>query len=352
MARSRSPRFAALALILFAAPGFAAEEHGVVWDPLRITSPDTVPELKALQEKVKKIVETRTQSTVGLFVGGGSRSGAGSGVIVSEDGLVLTAAHVIMDAVRGVPFESVRVVLPDGTTVAGKSLGVNTDIDSGMLKIVGKPPRDATWAGAKDGKWPAAPVGKSSDLKRGQWVVSLGHPGGPKMNRPPPVRVGRVENVALEDSSLQTDCVLVGGDSGGPLFDLTGKVVGIHSRIGPILKVNIHVPTESFRTDWDKMTTGVVLGTRRGQTLGFAFDNTAEDAKIAEVTPGGKAAQAGLKPGDVIVSCNGEKVHSPDDFLQAVDNWTPRDDLTVEVARGSETVKLTLHKGGRPRRKQ
>jgi serine protease Do len=348
MARSR---FVALALVLAAAPGFAADA-GVVWDSARTSSPDTVPELKALQEKVKLTVEKRTPSTVGLFVGGGSRSGAGSGVIVSEDGLVLTAAHVIWDAIKHAPFETVRIVLPDGTAVAGKSLGVNTDIDSGMVKIVGKPPRDASWPGAKDGKWPAAPVGKTSDLKRGQWVVSLGHPGGPKVNRPPPVRVGRVENIALEDGTLQTDCTLVGGDSGGPLFDLNGKVVGIHSRIGPVLKVNIHVPVESFRTDWGAMADGKVLGTRRGLTLGFAFDQTAEEAKVAEVTPGGMAAVAGLRPGDVIVLCNGEKVHTPDDFIQVVDGWNGRDELSVDVARGPKTVTLTLHKSqGRPRKK-
>jgi serine protease Do len=181
-------------------------------------------------------------------------------------------------------------------------------------------------------------------------VVSLGHPGGPKPHRPPPVRVGRVENVALEDASLQSDCTLVGGDSGGPLFDLTGKVVGIHSRIGPVLKVNIHVPVEAFRTDWDRMAKGDVIGSRKTRLLGFTFDAAAEEAKVAKVEPDGRAAKVGMKAGDVIVACNGEKVHTADDFLQAVDVWNPRaEDLTVEVARGSKTVTLTFPKWSRRR---
>lgn len=355
MARPRSSWFAApvLVLIAFAVPGRGADSAGaIVWDPARTSSPDTVAELKALQDKVKQVVEKRTPSTVGLFVGDGSRAGAGSGVIIREDGLVLTAAHVIMDSTRGSPFETVRVVLPDGTTVAGKSLGVNTDVDSGMVQITGKPPKDAGWPGAKEGKWPAAPLGKAVDLRKGQWVVSLGHPGGPKTDRPPPVRVGRVENVALEDSSLQTDCTLVGGDSGGPLFDLTGKVVGIHSRIGPVLKVNIHVPVDSFRTDWDRLASGGVLGSRKVRFLEFTFDAAAEEAKVGEVAAGGLADRAGLKAGDVIVSCNDEKVHTPDDFIQVIDGWNPKDPLTVEVARGSGTKKLTFPQmKPRPRRK-
>src|SRR5436309_3002247 len=80
--------------------------------------------------------------------------------------------------------------------------------DAGMVKITDK--------GPNDGKWPALPLGKSGDLKKGQWVVSLGHPGGPKEGRPPVARLGRVENVNKD--IVRSNCTLVGGDSGGPLF--------------------------------------------------------------------------------------------------------------------------------------
>jgi serine protease Do len=355
MKGSRPLRFAA-AMFAFVAvvPDVRAEpaEKAIIWNPTRTTSPDTVLELKALQDRVKRVVEKSTPSTVGLLVGSDMRAGAGSGVIVNEEGLVLTAAHVIMDTVSGTPYKAVKVVLPDGTIVAGKSLGVNPKIDSGMVQITDKPPKDASWAGAKDGKWPAAPLGNTADLKKGQWVVSLGHPGGPKLNRRPPVRVGRVENLNSEESSLQTDCTLVGGDSGGPLFDLTGKVVGIHSRIGMLLKYNIHIPVEAFRTDWDKMVKGETIGGGGRADLGVRLDDASEEATVAAVNPDGPAAKAGLKVGDVIVSFNGEKVHTPDDLDQLLAACDPGDEIEVEVARLSKTITTKVKLGRKPSRRR
>lgn len=355
MTHSRPMRFAA-AILAFActlAPAFAdpATKTKVIWQPARTSSPDTVLELKALQDRVKTVVEKATPSTVGLLVGGGPRAGAGSGVIVSEDGLVLTAAHVIMNTVTGVPYKTVRVVLPDGTTVAAKSLGVNPKIDSGMVQITDKPPKDAAWPGAKDGKWPALATGKAADLKKGQWLIALGHPGGPKPDRPPPVRVGRLENLNPEDTSLQTDCTLVGGDSGGPLLDLTGNVVGIHSRIGMLLKNNIHIPLEAFRTDWDQMVKGDVIAQPKVD-LGLRLDEDAEDARVAAITPGGPAAKAGLLVGDVIVSFNDEKVLSSDDLDALLAASDPKQVVTIEVMRGSKSVKAKVTLGETPRKKR
>src|SRR5205085_3383575 len=133
--------------------------------------PESIEELKALQAAVKKVVEKSTPCTVGVMIG----MGAGSGVIVSEDGLVLTAAHV-----SGEPNKDCTIILPDGTRVKGKTLGTNDKVDSGMIQITDK--------GPNNGKWPFIPVGKSTDLKKGQWLVALGHPGGWKRDRPPVAR--------------------------------------------------------------------------------------------------------------------------------------------------------------------
>ena len=100
------------------------------WDVTRVTSPETVDELKALQVKVKGVYTKALPTTVALLLGGDGGGSAGSGVIVSGEGLVLTAAHVI-----GRPREPVVFVLPDGTTVKGISLGLNSLNDSGMAKI-------------------------------------------------------------------------------------------------------------------------------------------------------------------------------------------------------------------------
>src|SRR5205807_1727365 len=96
----------------------------------------------------------------------------------------------------------------------------------------------------------------SADLKKGQWVITVGHPGGFRPDRSPPVRLGRV--IESTKSLVRTDCTIVGGDSGGPLFDMTGKVVGIHSRIGAPLSANIHVPVDTYRDTWDRLVKGEV----------------------------------------------------------------------------------------------
>ncbi len=335
----------AAAAALFLLAGFAAPlraEPKVTWDPARTTSPDTVEELKALQERVKQVVKKDTPSTVGLLVG----MGAGSGVIVSDDGLVLTAAHVI-----GKPGVPLKVVLSDGTIVKGKSLGVNPRTDSGMVRITDKPPKSATWPGADEGKWPAAELGDSADLKKGQWVVALGHPGGPKLGRRPPVRVGRFESYNKSDTALRTDCTLVGGDSGGPLFDLNGKVVGIHSRIGLFLEYNMHVPTSAFREDWDKLLQGQNLG-KPPVEIGLAFDPDEEAATVKKVTADGPADKAGLKAGDVILKFAGEKVHSAEDVEQMLLTLEPGQTVHVEVQRGEKTVTVKMTVGRKPGRRK
>lgn len=329
----------ALGILLLLANSVSAAEAVVeTWDPARTSSPDTAAELKALESKVKSVKAAVDPTVVGLLVG----SGAGSGVIVSEDGLVLTAAHVI-----GKPKRKLTIVLPDGTLVEGESLGVDPDADSGMVKITGKPPKSATWPGAKDGKWPYVELGKSSDLKKGQWVIALGHPGGPKRDRPPPLRVGRFEQYNKSDTALRTDCVLVGGDSGGPLFDLNGKVVGIHSRIGIFLEYNIHVPTESFKEHWDRLLAGEVIGKPEERAeLGVSLQEDAETATIKEVFKDSPAAAAGLKPGDVVVRFKGERVHTAEDLIELVGETKVDERVSLEVRRGDETirVRVTLRK--------
>src|SRR6185295_19283905 len=116
------------------------------------------------------------------------------------------------------------LTFPDGKQVKGKALGANTGTDSGLIKIT------------DEGKYPYCEMGNSADLKKDQWCVAIGHPGGLKPNRTPPVRLGRINGLPGKAEAdkvvwVTTECTLVGGDSGGPLFDMNGRVIGIHSRI-------------------------------------------------------------------------------------------------------------------------
>src|ERR1700758_5044418 len=114
-------------------------------------------------------------------------------------------------------------------------------------------------------------MGKSTSLTKGQWVVSIGHPGGFRPNRTPVVRLGRV--LEANANLIVTDCTLVGGDSGGPLFDLDGKVIGIHSRISSGLAFNFHVPVDTYRTTWDRLVKGDVWGGgRTGPYIGVVLN--------------------------------------------------------------------------------
>jgi serine protease Do len=321
----------------------AAESKAEVkWDTNRATVPEDLDEIKALQERVKKVVEKCSPCTVGILIG----FGAGSGVIVSEDGLVLTAAHVLTGEEspgKLATYESGRtcmVVLPDGKKVKAKTLGVNADSDSGMVQITDK--------GPNDGKWPFLPIAKSSDLKKGQWVVSLGHPGGPKEGRPPVARLGRIERTSKEN--VTSNCTLVGGDSGGPLFDLDGNVIGIHTRIFFSLSMNYHIPTEQFKTQWDKLIAGEVFGyvakkppPAEAPRVGVIFpDEENDDAWIVDVDEDGPAHKAGLKKGDTVTKINGVSVKSVKDFRTRIASRKPDETVTLTVRRSTEILTLRV----------
>jgi serine protease Do len=347
----RSARLAACLLLVFALLSAAAPAADPVpkWDPARTTSPEDLTELKSLQAAVNATVEKCTPATVALKY----RDSNGSGVIVSEDGLILTAAHVIRDypaTFKGsgdpppLPFtagKKLLVMLPDGKEYEAKTLGINQAMDSGMVQLTAK--------GPKDGKWPFRPVGKSGDVKKQQWVVALGHPDGPKEGRPPVARLGRV--LANNKGFLRTDCTIVGGDSGGPLFDLNGNVIGIHSRmVFPFsLAHNVHVPTDDFKTDWDKLLAGdwvdkpAPAAPKISVYFGVVFpDDDSEDAWLREVIPDAPAEKAGLKPGDTITKFNGTVVKSVKEFRKLLAAAKAGDKVTITARRGIETLTLTV----------
>lgn len=196
-------------------------------------TPKNLDELLRIQRQVEAIAARALPATVGVRVG----TSQGSGVIVSPDGYVLTAGHVI-----GKPGQAATVILADGLSVTAKTLGVYTTIDAGLLKIDG------------EGPWPSLPRGLSRDVTAGTWCVAVGHPLGYQEGRPPVVRLGRV--MRIQDNQIQTDCPLVAGDSGGPLLDLEGKVIGVHSRIGGSTEMNYHIPIDIYAGCWDRLARG------------------------------------------------------------------------------------------------
>lgn len=350
----------------------AADSKPASWNPTRTSAPETVAELKALQETVKSLVDKVTPATVAVILGeidpsrnGPQSVGAGSGVIVSDDGLVLTAAHVIEPPSfefgglnprrNSAPAPStVTLLLPGNLEVRGKILGRNPGIDSGMVKIIDPIPENAKWPGAKEGKWPFVELGDSTKLAKGQWVVSLGHPGGPKRDRRAPVRLGQMVDVKSKQS-IVSDCTLVGGDSGGPLFDLTGKLVGIHSRIGDKIDDNVHVSTKAFQDDWRRLVRGDVIGRAESRAvLGVTLNRTLKEGRmepiIEDFTENSPSQKAGMKIGDVFLKINGLPIERTTDVDEIMTQFRPGEIIPVEIRRGSEILeaKVTLGRRQRP----
>ena len=200
----------------------------------RVEIPETVADLQAIEEQVVQSLRQIMPATVAVSL---NRSQA-SGVIVSQDGYVLTASHV-----SGLPGQRVTITFSDGRRVQGETLGTNPDVDGSLIRIT------------TPGIWPFAPIVPDDEAPElGDWCIATGHPGGFDPTRTPPVRVGRV--IRSDKYVLRTDCPITGGDSGGPLFDLKGRVIGIHSRISEDPTDNLHVPVGTYRRTWDKLTAG------------------------------------------------------------------------------------------------
>jgi serine protease Do len=291
-------------------------------------APAGVDELKAMQDHVKSLTEKVMPATVGVQIG----QAWGSGVVISKDGYVLTAAHVAGQADRTALF-----LLHDGSMVKGKTLGLNRTLDAGLMKIT------------DPGEYAHVEMGKSKNLRKGQWCLAVGHPGGYHKERGLVVRLGRV--IFSADEAITSDCTLVGGDSGGPLFDMEGRVIGINSRIAGAITANLHVPVDTFHDTWDRLVKAEVWGHLPGQepVLGIRGVKDVDIAKVAAVGEDSPAAKAGIKAGDIVTKVGDHEIKDFASVIEAVLEHEPGDRVAVALKRGEEDVTVTVvlgRKGG------
>lgn len=298
----------------------------------RLFEPRNQADLISLEKQQTKVAEKVNLVTVNIQHG----TTQGTGVIITGDGYIFTAAHV-----AGRPRKKVSIILHDGTRLEGESMGVNRDEDAGLVRIT--TPRDTA-----TNPWPHASLGESASLQQGQWVIATGHPGGWMRDRPAVVRIGRL--LKTQKSTLFTDCSLIGGDSGGPLFDLEGRLIGIHSRIGVEVEENMHVPVDVFNKSWDRMVRYEEWGSLPGFKPAIGVRGTTDsdsNCKIASVEPRGPADKAGIRAGDVIVKFDGQTIRNFDDLVAAVNSVTPGEQVTVELQREGKVMSLRLIVGVR-----
>ena len=272
--------------------------------------------------------------------GPGPGQGLGSGFIISADGYVLTNAHVV--AGDG----EVTVRLADAKReFKAKVIGADERTDVALLKI------DATGL-------PTVKLGKSGTLQPGEWVAAIGSPFGFENTITAGIvsATGRSLPAETYVPFIQTDVAVNPGNSGGPLINLAGEVVGVNSMIysqtGGYMGVSFAIPIEvalevgkQLRAE-GKVTRGR-LGVRvqpmtRELAQSFKLESP-EGALIATVEPGSPADKAGLKPGDVVLGFNGQKIDDPNKLPRLVAETKPGQSATLKIWRGgkAEDVKFT-----------
>ena len=285
----------------------------------------SIEELKERERKVKKVVSELMPTVVAVV--GNDQPATGSGVIINEDGLIMTAGHVTEAAGK-----ELTIIFPDGRSVKGESLGANRTRDAGLARIT------------EEGKWPFAKIGDSKKAKLGEWLIAMGHPGGYDLNRSPPIRLGRLISSGSM-GMLRTDCTLVGGDSGGPLFNLEGEVIGIHSSIGGSLAENRHVPSSVFKAGWDRMLAGEIWGSLGMMAagvnpdrpmLGVRMNDSNGQVTVDKVFPNSPAKRAGIEDGDVILKIDGIAAEQMSDVVDQVSSSSAGDVLEVQIMRNNK----------------
>ena len=325
----------------------------LVTSPGKCLAQDRDLDLQSLQADVLETID-RVRLTVVRVSGGGT---AFSGVIVSPEGHVLSAAHAVKPGV------DYRITLPDGRRFRGVGKGTNDQTDAGLVKITNP-----------GNNLPYSPMGDSGSLADNQPALGLSYPAGQKTGADPVVRFGRIvrspDNRSRGNRSrgnrsrgngrfLQSSVLMEPGDSGGPLFDLDGCVIGIHSRIGQSMDRNYEVPINIYRAHWNELNrertftkTGPQtpsLGLRievpndsdnAGKTKTDSDDiNQLEGLAVLAVMTDGLADVAGVRRGDRIVYFYDREIQTIVDLREALETARQADEKMVKIRLVRQTEK-------------
>ena len=309
----------------------------------RVSSMGQMPDLEDLPPGLRDFFE-RSMPPSGK--GGRQREAQslGSGFIISPDGYILTNNHVVADA------DEIIVRLSDRSEMKAKLVGTDPRSDVALLKIEGK-------------NLPVLKLGKSQDLKAGQWVVAIGSPFGFDHT----VTQGIISAIgrSLPNESyvpfIQTDVPINPGNSGGPLFNLAGEVVGINSQIytrsGGFMGVSFAIPIDVAMDVANQLKAGgkvsrgwlgvVIQEVNKDLAESFGLDKPA-GALVAQVLDDGPAAKGGLQVGDVILSMNGQPIVMSADLPHLVGALKAGSKATLEVIRNGKRQNLELTVGAIP----
>jgi Do/DeqQ family serine protease len=279
--------------------------------------------------------------------------GTGSGFILSEDGRVLTNAHVVAGT------DAVEVTLKDGRTFEGRVVGNDAVTDVAVVKI------DAT-------NLPTVRIGRSDNLTPGQWAIAIGNPLGLDNTVTAGIisATGRSSSqVGVPDkrvSFIQTDAAINPGNSGGPLLNDRGEVIGVNTAIRADAQgLGFAIPIETAQRIAEKLfSSGKVEHPFLGiQMVDLTPDlrkqinedneanfkvNQDQGVLVVRVFENSPAAQAGLKPGDVIQTINGKRVKTSSDVQERVESSAIGESLPLEISRNGQPIRTTVKPGTFP----
>lgn len=265
--------------------------------------------------------------------GFGSTQAEGSGWVYDQDGNIVTNQHVVDGA------QSIRVTFWNGKTYDAHLVGSDASTDLAVIKV-----------DAPTSQIHPLQVGDSSQLQVGDGVVAIGSPFGLQET----VTSGIVSALhrtmtsptrfTISDS-IQTDAAINHGNSGGPLLNTNGDVVGVNSQIrsdsGDNAGVGFAIPSNTVRSVATQL---ISTGKAQHAFLGVTIDSSANDALIAGVRGGTPAAKAGLRKGDVVTALGGKTISSPDELASVINGFKPGESVSLTYKRGGEshTVQVTL----------
>ncbi|HEY2526775.1 MAG TPA: trypsin-like peptidase domain-containing protein [Xanthobacteraceae bacterium] len=313
--------------------------------------------LDAYSRAVIDVVDRVGPAVVGLMVrsptsasarareeGDRVRGGTGSGVLVAPDGLILTNSHV-----AGAAGTSARIAVTtaDGQELRARLVGDDPDTDLALLRV-----DEAVTL-------PAAPLGDSKRLKRGQLVIAIGNPLGFESTVTTGVvsalgRSLRSRNGRLIDDVIQTDAALNPGNSGGPLVSSKGEVVGINTAVimgAQGICFAVAANTASFvlgelvrhgrvrRAFIGIAAQQIAIPQLRRRAAGLAQEHA---VLVANVEPDSAAARAGLRPGDILIGLDSVTISGADDLVRALTGEKIGNSVALDVLRGTERVTLAL----------
>jgi serine protease Do len=296
--------------------------------------PRRTPIVIAVERTAPAVVAITTRAPnndpFAAFWGNQTRSGEGSGVVIDEDGIVLTNAHVVEGA------HAITATFPDGRTVDATVLGIAPELDLAVLRLPG------------DG-FAAVPIGSSAGLLLGEPVIAIGNPLGLGHT----VTTGVVSAVhrSLETDRrvyqdfIQTDASINPGNSGGPLLDINGRLIGVNTAIRRDgQNIGFAIPVDrAIKVAKDLVTFGTVRIPWLGVDLAdVSLRDGAVRPRVERVWAGSGAVAAGVRPGDLVVDVNGRAVQGRADlnaFLAGVDVGAP---VRLSVLRDGRPTPVTI----------